>query len=93
MASRTDSESRSHLNMNGTSAAGGRDHPPNADDTPLANPQGTGSSMLKRIWAFTELDIFTLLLMAKGGIPPALALGLLQVTVIADHFSTIGYGL
>ena len=55
-------------------------------DSPSKKP-----SIGSRVWRFLELDVFTLLLMAKGGLPPALALGLLQITVIANHFSTIGY--
>jgi hypothetical protein len=47
-------------------------------------------SVLKKFWTALELDAFTILLLAKGGIPPALALALLQVRVIADHFATVG---
>jgi hypothetical protein len=33
-------------------------------------------SRLMKIWASMELDFFTILLLAKGGLPPAIALGL-----------------
>jgi hypothetical protein len=82
----------------GSSSSGMSSHI-NAASTPAqANDGGRSEtvgqskpSRLKSIWTSLDLDVFTILLMAKGGIPPALALGLLQITVVANHFSTIGY--
>jgi hypothetical protein len=48
-------------------------------------------SLLKKLVDSLELDLITILLLMKGGLPPAIALGLLQVDVIANHFTTIGY--
>ncbi|KAI9837323.1 MAG: hypothetical protein M1819_000397 [Sarea resinae] len=47
--------------------------------------------VLRRIWTALDLDTPTLVTMIKGSLPPTIALALLQITPIADHFLTQGY--
>jgi hypothetical protein len=78
-------ESGASTDENGTHQAPGAKEPGKSESKPKQ------PSIFKKIWASLELDLFTVLLLAKGGLPPAIALGLLQVDVIANHFTTIGY--
>ncbi|KIW03822.1 uncharacterized protein PV09_05121 [Verruconis gallopava] len=66
---------------------------PAADATKTDSEEGKpkAPSLGKKIWNALELDIFTILLLMKGGLSPAIALCLLQVDVIAFHFGSIGY--
>ncbi|KAJ9660707.1 hypothetical protein H2201_006786 [Coniosporium apollinis] len=48
-------------------------------------------SKLKHIWTKTGLDKGTCLIMAKGGIPPVVALAICQADAVANHFGTLGY--
>ncbi|KIW86343.1 hypothetical protein Z517_01739 [Fonsecaea pedrosoi CBS 271.37] len=57
-------------------------------DAQVAQPK---PSMLKKIWAKLGLDIPTVLLMLKGGLPPAIALAAYQSDEWAKQYSTLGY--
>ena len=77
--------------LSGASGAeNGHSHGPKRETAQRSATPTKGPSRIKRVWNALELDTVTVLLLAKGGIPPALALALLQITVIAKHFTTIG---
>lgn len=91
MVSHNEHEQAEESRHSKTSSDGnGQRHSARAEDAQKSEAAPKRPSRLKRIWNALELDLFTVLLLAKGGLPPALALGLLQVTVIAFHFTTIG---
>ncbi|KAF2762797.1 hypothetical protein EJ05DRAFT_534275 [Pseudovirgaria hyperparasitica] len=48
-------------------------------------------SLPKRMWTSLDLDLPTVLIMAKGALPPAIVLGMLQANVIITEFNTLGY--
>ncbi|KAF1815275.1 hypothetical protein P152DRAFT_392191 [Eremomyces bilateralis CBS 781.70] len=48
-------------------------------------------NMIKTIWAKLGLDAATLMLMAKGGIAPAIAAAMYQSTAVANVYQLLGY--
>lgn len=93
MASKSENQRKANSGSSGTSSNANAQssldqasHGEKGESGDLTKP-----SRLKKVWTYLELDMFTILLMAKGGIPPTLALGLLQITAVANHFTTIGY--
>lgn len=50
-----------------------------------------GPSKLKQLWTKTGLDVFTILLMVKGSLPPTIAIAIYQSKAVADQYSTLGY--
>lgn len=77
----------------GSGASSGEDGSPVPADATTAAPASEEEkpSMLKKFLEKSELDLSTVLILMKGGLPPAIALALLQVNVIANYFATIGY--
>ncbi|KAJ4290206.1 hypothetical protein N0V90_010421 [Kalmusia sp. IMI 367209] len=48
-------------------------------------------SIFGRIWKKMDLDVPTVLMMMKAGLPPTIALAMFQSTDVADTYATIGY--
>ncbi|KAF1989874.1 hypothetical protein K402DRAFT_325398 [Aulographum hederae CBS 113979] len=48
-------------------------------------------SKLKKIWASLGLDLPTVITMAKGGIPPTIAVAMNESTAVSSTYSTLGY--
>ncbi|KKA20157.1 Uncharacterized protein T310_5811 [Rasamsonia emersonii CBS 393.64] len=49
------------------------------------------TATLKALWAKTELDKQTVLMMIKGAIPPTISVAIYQSTPVANTFTTLGY--
>jgi hypothetical protein len=48
-------------------------------------------SKIKQLWKKLDLDIFTVLLMFKGSLPPIIAIAAFQAPAFSRHFGTLGY--
>ncbi|KAL1606225.1 hypothetical protein SLS60_003627 [Paraconiothyrium brasiliense] len=48
-------------------------------------------SILAKAWKKTQLDVPTILMMLKGGLPPVIALSMYQADDIAETYTTLGY--
>jgi hypothetical protein len=46
---------------------------------------------LKRVWTALGLDLPTVVIMAKGGLPPVISLAALRSTSFADKYSSLGH--
>jgi hypothetical protein len=46
---------------------------------------------LKRAWTALGLDLPTIIIMAKGGLPPVISLAALRSTSFAEKYSSLGY--
>lgn len=57
------------------------------DDEELAKKP----SKLKQIWTKTGLDVGTIMMMVKGGLPPTIAIAMYQSPAVAAQYSTLGY--
>ncbi|KAF2103870.1 hypothetical protein NA57DRAFT_70079 [Rhizodiscina lignyota] len=55
------------------------------------SPKRSFGEKVKGMWAKTGLNVPTVLLMAKGGLPPVIALAMFQSTSVAALFPTLGY--
>ncbi|KAF2432446.1 hypothetical protein EJ08DRAFT_585764 [Tothia fuscella] len=58
---------------------------------PKASAKKGWLSNLKAFWVGLEIDAPTLLMMAKGGLPPTIALSMYQADAVATIYSTLGY--
>jgi hypothetical protein len=56
---------------------------------PDETPQKPG--LLKRAWKAAGLDPPTIIVMAKGGLPPVIVLAALRSTTFAERYTTLGY--
>jgi hypothetical protein len=56
---------------------------------PDVTPKKPG--LLKRAWTALGLDPPTIIVMAKGGLPPVIALAALRSTIFAEKYTTLGY--
>lgn len=48
-------------------------------------------SIMSRMWKKTQLDVPTILIMMKGGLPPVISLAIYQSSGVAATYATLGY--
>lgn len=67
------------------------DDQPRKEEPPASNTTPKKPSPLKRAWTAIGLDPPTIIIMAKGGLPPVISLAALRSTTFADKYTTLGY--
>lgn len=64
---------------------------PPEDVKPPGDPPEKKLGILRRSWQAIGLDLGTVLIMAKGGMPPAISLAAYQSSTWAAKYTTLGY--
>ncbi|OQO12602.1 hypothetical protein B0A48_02064 [Cryoendolithus antarcticus] len=84
------SSSRSGSGENGSESA----RPEQSAATQAAPATATPEkkpSKIKQLWQKSGLDVFTVLMMIKGSLPPTIAIAIYQAPAVSAHYSTLGY--
>ena len=61
------------------------------DETTAPSTTPKKPSLLTRVWTAAGLDLPTIIVMAKGSLPPVISLAALRSTTFAEKYTTLGY--
>ncbi|KAI9721166.1 MAG: hypothetical protein M1828_005273 [Chrysothrix sp. TS-e1954] len=61
------------------------------EEQQTSSPAPKKPSIPKRLWKKSGLDIPSVIILLKAGVPIAIALAIYQIDAVANHFTTIGY--
>ncbi|KAK6434592.1 hypothetical protein LTR95_009221 [Oleoguttula sp. CCFEE 5521] len=91
-----DSEKVASSSRTGSGENGSDPTRPNQSETTHAAPVAARTpeikpSKIKQLWQQSGLDVFTVLMMVKGSLPPTIAIAIYQAPAVAAHYSTLGY--